>query len=85
MEILADLSKPSYEQLLAMLVAAQQNNASKVYCKVSEKGALSIYGLQRYPYTFYISQWDAFAANLDKVKAFVAAHRSEFTVKSKPE
>ena len=28
-----------------------------LYCKVSEKGAMSVYGLQRMPATLYIEQW----------------------------
>lgn len=28
-----------------------------LYCKVSEKGAISVYGLQRMPVTLYVEQW----------------------------
>ena len=30
----------------------------QLYCKVSEKGALSVYGLQRMPVTLYVEQWN---------------------------
>ena len=29
----------------------------RLYCKVSPKGAMSLYGLQRMPVTLYIEQW----------------------------
>jgi hypothetical protein len=31
----------------------------KLYCKVSEKGALSLYGLGQWPVTLYAEQWEA--------------------------
>lgn len=90
--ILADLTQPvvtvdvnsELERLKAENAALKAQNAArnKVTCKVSEKGALSIYGFGRFPATFYISQWDSLIANLDSVKAFVAANRGKFASKA---
>lgn len=86
--VLNDLSKPSYEQLLEMitkqqeeLAAAKLSRTSALTCKVSEKGALCIYGLGRFPITLYISQFEKVAANWDSILAFVEANRSSFTRK----
>ena len=87
--VLPDLSKPSYEQLLEMiakqqeeLAAAKLARTSALTCKVSEKGALCIYGLGRFPITLYISQFEKVAANWDMILAFAEAHRAEFTRKA---
>ena len=52
-----------------------------LYCKVSQKGALSVYGLQRMPVTLYESQWDRLLDFGDKVREFMAEHASEFSRK----
>lgn len=55
--------------------------SSVVRFKVSEKGAFSIYGMGRFPFTFYLSQWDAFVMHFEAAKAFVALNRSKFATK----
>ncbi len=52
-------------------------------CKVSEKRALSVYGLGRFPVTLYKEQWDHLFANVEVVRAFRNAHDAE--LKSKGE
>lgn len=42
-----------------------------LYCKVSEKGALSVYGLQRMPVTLYMEQWERLLEFSDQVKQFI--------------
>ena len=51
--------------------------------KVSEKGAVSVYGLGRFPVTLYKEQWTKLLAMADEIKAFLKAHDAE--LKSKPE
>jgi hypothetical protein len=87
--VLPDLTKPaapSMEDMLAQIEAlkAQLANASKpkaLTLKVSEKGALSIYGLGRFPITLYLSQFDKLNAAWPDVQAFVEANRARFTTK----
>lgn len=38
-------------------------------CKVSAKGAISVYGLQRMPVTLYVEQWDRLFGFADTIKA----------------
>ncbi len=76
--ILADLSK---DQLIAQIEAMRAASQSKLTCKVSDKGALSIYGLGRFPVTLYMTQYDKLAANWDMIATFVKTNRSMFATK----
>jgi hypothetical protein len=42
--------------------------------KVSEKGALSIYGLGRFPVTLYKEQWVRLLEHADEIKTFLKEH-----------
>ena len=42
-----------------------------LYCKVSEKGAISVYGLQRMPVTLYVEQWGRLLEFADTLKQFM--------------
>jgi len=55
---MANEVQPTYEELLAKLNAleSKQKTQGSGY-KVSIKGALSRYGLGRFPVTLYASQW----------------------------
>lgn len=59
MATLPNLANLSKEQLIALVATMQAQPARKITFKVSEKGALSIYGLGRWPITLYKSQFDA--------------------------
>jgi hypothetical protein len=56
----------------------------RVYCKVSGKGGLSLYGLQRMPVTLYIEQWQRLLENADDIRAFMVEHDSELRRKGDP-
>ena len=67
----------------AALAAASQQPARKISMKVSEKGALSIYGLSRFPVTLYRTQWERLLApdNVKAMQAFIQANTALLTVK----
>lgn len=52
----ADDLRALVPQLLAKLEEANKPRA--LACKVSEKGAVSVYGLGRFPVTLYRTQWE---------------------------
>jgi hypothetical protein len=58
----------------AALKSAGQRNLS---FKVSEKGAVSVYGMGRFPVTLYIEQWNALLDSADALRAFMHEHESE--------
>jgi len=53
--------------------------------RVSQKGALSVYGLNRFPVTLYKEQWERLLEISDTIKEFIKQHESELAVRNKPE
>ena len=50
---------------------AKRKGAGEIYFKVSEKGALSVYGLGRFPVTLYKEQWERLLVKLEDLKQFI--------------
>lgn len=52
--------------------------------KVSEKGAVSVYGLGRFPVTLYAEQWAKLLADMTvaELKAFIAANTDKLSTKA---
>ncbi len=42
-----------------------------MFLKVSEKGALSVYGLGRFPVTLYREQWEKLLGMSDQIRQFI--------------
>jgi hypothetical protein len=59
----------------------KKSGRSNLGMKVSEKGALSVYGMGRFPVTLYKEQWLKLLAMGDEIKAFIEANQD--TLKSK--
>ena len=53
----------------------------QISMKVSEKGALSVYGLGRFPVTLYREQWDKLLGVSDQIREFITTHDSELKKK----
>lgn len=51
--------------------------------KVSQRGAVSVYGLGRFPVTLYKSQWERLLEHQDDLRAFMKANDSKLAVKSR--
>ena len=45
--------------------------------KVSEKGAVSVYGLGRFPVTLYQEQWEKLLGMSDQIKQFIAENKNK--------
>jgi regulator of replication initiation timing len=69
------------ETLRAENETLKQKRSSAVSMKVSEKGAVSVYGLGRFPVTLYQEQWQKLLALSDEIKAFIDENRSRLKVK----
>ena len=59
----------------------KSSRGSKLAMKVSEKGALSVYGMGRFPVTLYKEQWLKLLGMADEIKAFIEANNE--SLKSK--
>lgn len=77
-----NLSTLSREQLEALVASMAVANQRKLSLKVSEKGAVSLYGMGRFPVTLYGSQWERLLDHADEVRAFLTANASLLSVKS---
>ena len=67
--------------LEAELAKAKANGHARVTMKVSEKGALSIYGMQKFPISLYRAQWERLLGMADDIHAFIKAKESKLAVK----
>lgn len=72
---------PSEEELKAEIERLRAENASlkkpargQMSLKVSEKGALSVYGLGRFPVTLYREQWEKLLGMADEIQNFIREH-----------
>lgn len=59
----------------------KKRSSSPVSMKVSEKGALSVYGLGRFPVTLYQEQWTKLLAMSDEIKTFIHENKSKLKAK----
>ena len=78
---MSDDMQAELERLRAENERLKKSGSSKLAMKVSEKGALSVYGMGRFPVTLYKEQWLRLLAMADDIRAFIEAH--EGSLKSK--
>ncbi len=78
-EILEKLSAKqlTIEEADKLLADLETTRRGALYCKVSTKGAMSLYGLQRMPVTLYVEQWERLLAFADELRAFMKQHDAE--------
>ena len=69
------------EQLRRENDALKKTSAKGLSMKVSEKGALSIYGLGRFPVTLYKEQWTKLLAMAEEIKTFIQDNDSQLKAK----
>lgn len=75
------IANMSREELLALVATMQATPAKRMTMKVSAKGALSVYGLGRFPVTLYRGQWERLLGASDDITAFIATNASALSVK----
>jgi len=88
MAILQDTTKMSNQDLLAMILKLQAENAAlkakpagKLSLKITEKGAISVYGLQRFPVTLYAGQWERLLAIAEEMQGFIRENKGRLATK----
>lgn len=69
------------QRLKAENETLRQRSERKLSLKVSEKGAVSLYGLRRFPVTFYAAEWERIHAAMPSIAEFIAEHADELTSK----
>ena len=76
--------KAELERLRSENAALKKGAATGISMKVSEKGAVSIYGMGRFPVTLYKEQWLKLLDMSDEIRKFIAANDAQLKTKGKP-
>ena len=73
------MTEPTYEELKAKVaeLEKQAGRAATLEFRVSEKGAVSVYGVGRVPVTLYYEQW----VRLFKLREFIEENKSKLKLK----
>lgn len=84
-EILAKLAagELKVEEASKLLSDLDSAKRTALYCKVSEKGAVSVYGLQRMPVTLYMEQWERLFEFGDQLREFIKQNEPALRKKEK--
>jgi len=73
--------KAEVERLRAENEALKRPERGRLSLKVSEKGALSIYGMGRFPVTLYKEQWLKLLAIAEEIKTFIESNNDRLKAK----
>jgi hypothetical protein len=73
--------KEELERLRKENEALRKDTSSSIRMKVSEKGAVSIYGMGRFPVTLYQEQWLKLLDMSAEIRAFIAANEAHLKKK----
>jgi hypothetical protein len=79
---------PTEEEMQAEIERLRSENEAlkkpargQMSLKVSEKGALSVYGLGRFPVTLYREQWEKLLTMADQIREFIQANTQQLKKK----
>jgi hypothetical protein len=61
--------------------ALKEQKTRPIQLKVSQKGAVSLYGLGRFPLTLYKEQWESVLSMADEIRRFIVDHDAELKKK----
>jgi hypothetical protein len=75
--------KAELERLRQENAALRRGSASGIRLKVSEKGAVSAYGLGWFPVTLYKEQWLKLLDMSNDIRAFIAANDAQLKAKDR--
>ena len=76
------LSNEEKKELLQLKAEKKARENRELTLKVSAKGAVSLYGLGRFPVTLYKGQWEKVFPFVDKIKSFIAENDSRLKSKN---
>ena len=74
--------KRELAELKSQLEAEKAKSRQGIHLKVSQKGGVSLYGIRRFPITFYLDEWIKIFDMQEEIRAFLSEHEGELTTKS---
>ena len=75
-DIEEDLNR-QIEDLKAQLASEKATAKKGIYLQVSKKGGVSLYGIRRYPVTFYLEEGNRIVEMEPDIRKFLAEHESD--------
>lgn len=69
------------ERLKAENAKLRAGQNGKLTLKVSKQGAVSVYGMGKWPVTLYSQQWARVLGAKDQIEAFISANADSLSVK----
>lgn len=75
--------KKELERLRAENEALKKSSSKGLSLRVSAKGALSVYGLGRFPVTLYKEQWLRLLDMTEEIQTFIKQNESQLKVKER--
>ena len=69
--------KAELERLRAENEELKSKEKKGLRLQVSQKGAVSLYGIRRFPITFYADEWETVLGMSDEIRSFIADNQSE--------
>jgi len=80
------MADPTYEELKAKVAELEKQQGHKrsgtLEFRVSEKGAVSVYGMGRFPVTLYYEQWVRLLEASDRLKEFLEENKNKLKMKN---
>jgi hypothetical protein len=75
--------KAELERLRVENAKLKSKDSAGLSLKVSEKGAVSLYGMGRFPVTLYKEQWLRILASAPEIEAFIRENDGKLKTKEK--
>ena len=64
------------ERLRAEVEALKASQKKGVRLQVSAKGGVSLYGIRRFPVTFYLEEWERILGMADEIRNFLSENQA---------
>jgi len=74
--------KAELERLRAENSALKEESKKGLRLQVSAKGGASLYGIRRFPITFYKDEWEIILDKADDIRSFLNEHADELKTKN---
>ena len=69
------------ERLRAEVESLKASQKKGIRLQVSAKGGVSLYGIRRFPVTFYLEEWERILGMADEIRTFMTENRANLKTK----